>query len=455
MRPGAALVACVLGSLEILACGNVISQPIGLTPPSDGGIGADATPSVLGDGATESFCSGHGPPVLAGENECIGDLSNVFRFAACACKSLDVSGTLSTDSFDSTSDAGPASGAAASIGSNGEIDINSKLSLAGSLWSGGPGTDGGPSITLSGSNGGGTVSGDVRSAGDLEVGGKYLVGGDVWADGTVILDPGGSLAVLGTLFVPTGDTSSNVQANVVNAPVPVVPPCSCATPIDVSAVVAAYAGENNDSAVGLSPVAALSGTKNLPCGLYYVAGIAGDSVALLVSGRVALFVAGDISVTEDLRIELAPGAEIDVFVSGSVSIKGGFEIGDADSPSRTRIYVGGATLALAANASPLAANIYAPNAVLELSSNFEMWGSLFADRLQFSGAFAIHYDTSVLQVAEASGCGSPAGPCQTCNDCAGATPACKGGTCVPCTTTADCCAPLACTSSGRCQLIIR
>jgi hypothetical protein len=92
--------------------------------------------------------------------------------------------------------------------------------------------------------------------------------------------------------------------------------------------------------------------------------------------------------------------------------------------------------------------VYAPDAVVALASSFEMKGALFAQQLEFSGDFTIHYDTSVLQTP---GCTPSGSPCQTCDDCAGATPACKAGTCVPCVTTADCCAPLTC-SAGRCVL---
>jgi hypothetical protein len=454
-------------TLEALGCGDLVSQPIGIAAGVDSGdsatlsagsateAGADAASATLEDAGTQSFCAGHGPIPLPGSSACVGDLSDVFRFAACACKSLDVSGAFSTDSFDSTSDAGPAIGDLASIGSNGEISTNSRLTLAGSLWAGGPAPDGGPAVTLGGGvSAGGTIAHDVHSAADMQVDGKYLVGGSVWANGNVTLGPGGSLAVLGTLTVPVGDSTGGAQATVVNAPVASTAPCSCTAPIDIPAVVAAYASGNDDSSIGLGTNTSLTGAVALPCGRYYVAGIGGDTAALAINGRVALFVAGDIDVTKGLSIELAPGAELDLFVAGSVSIMAGFEIGNADSPSRTRMYVGGATLALSANASPLAANIYAPNAVLELASNLEMWGSIFADHLQLSGDFAIHYDTSVLEVAEASGCAPPAGPCQSCNDCAGATPACKAGTCAPCTTTADCCAPLGCDSSGRCVLKI-
>ncbi len=449
MTARASLAACALVMLEAQGCGDVISEPIGIVAGVDGGDAASLNPG------TPSFCTGHGPIPLPGSSACVGDLSDVFRFAACACESLDVSGSLSTDSFDSTSDAGPASGDLASIGSNGEISTNSRLTLAGSLWAGGPAPDGGPAVTLGGGvSAGGTIAHDVHSAADVQVDGKYLVGGSVWADGNAIVGPAGSLAVLGTLYVPAGHSASGVQATVVNASVPPTTPCSCAAPIDIAAVVAAYANGNDDSSIGLTANTSLTGTVALPCGRFYVGGIGGDTVDLHVNGRVALFVAGDVDVTQDLRIQLASGAELDLFVTGSVSIMGAFEVGDANSPSRTRVYIGGATLALSAIASPLAANIYAPNAVLELASNLEMWGSIFAGHMQLSGDFAIHYDTSVLQVAEASGCAQAAGPCKTCNDCAGATPACKAGACTPCTTTADCCAPLGCDSSGRCVLKI-
>ncbi len=452
-------VACALAVLGSLGCGEVVAQPIDLAAVDGSAASLDSGMGlVLGDGASPppSFCSGRGPIAVPGTGTCIGDLSDVFRFAVCACSSLDIAGTFSTDSFDSTRDAGPATGTLASIGCNGEISTDSMLSIAGSLWTGGPGPDGGPAVTLGGgATAGGTIANDVHSASDMEVGGKYLVRGDVWSAGSVIVDPGGSLAVLGSLYLPATASAPNVQATLVHAQVPVTAPCSCATPIDVPAVVAAYADVNDDVSVGLTKDASLSGTVVFPCGRYAVAGIVGDSVVLRIGGRVAVFVTGDISVTQDLKIDLAPDAELDLFVAGGVSIMGAFEIGDPDSPSRTRVYVGGATVALSASATPLAANLYAPHAVLELASDLEMWGAIFADRLQLSGNFAIHYDTSVLQVAGASGCEATAGPCRTCNDCGGATPACKAGSCAPCTTTADCCAPLGCASNGRCQLMIR
>jgi len=454
---GAALAAVLWGA----GCGDVVVQPIGAAggagvvpgdDAGDAGLGADATPQ--GD-ASPAFCSGHGPIPLPGTSACLGDLADVFRFAACACTSLQVSGKLTTDSFDSDPDGGTGGAGVASIASNGEIATNATTNVSGSLWAGAPSTPGAPAVTLRST---GSIARDVRSGAGVEVGdgGAYLVEGNVWADGNVVLDPGASLAVGGTVHVPPGDSASGVQGNVVTGPVAVGAPCNCSHPIDVAAVVAAFAADNDDAAVGLAPVTTLAGTVTLPCGRYYVAGIAGGAVTLQVNGRVALMVAGDVAVTQDLHVALAPGAELDLFVKGGFDVMGSLEIGDTQAPARTRLYVGGTTFSLSATAKPLAANVYAPNATLLLSSDFEMWGALFAQAIQLSGAFTIHYDTSVLQVAQGSGCAPGGGACTTCDDCGGATPSCKNGACAPCSTDADCCAPLACdTMTGRCVLTLQ
>jgi hypothetical protein len=370
-----------------------------------------------------------------------------------ACASLDASGKLTTDAFDSTADGGPASSNAASVAANGAVSANAHTSVGGSVWAGGVGVaTGNPAVTLKGD---GTVAHDVQAGGDVAVGGIYQVGGDLFAAGNVTIQSG-SLSVVGAVHLPNGDSATGVTAGggVVHGPVQVSPPCDCSNPIDVPTLVAARKTSNDDASIGLA-VSALdqpAGPVTLPCGQYYVDGIQGGTVTLDVQGRVALFVGGDLSTTQALSVTLAPGAELDLFLAGSVSIQGTASLGDVAAPARVRLYVGGASFTLSANAT-IGANLYAPNAVLQLSSSFQMWGSILAQGLQFSGDFAIHYDTSVLQVP---GCTPPGSPCKTCDDCSGATPSCKAGTCSPCASNADCCAPLECNQgTGRCQLPIQ
>ncbi len=120
------------------------------------------------------------------------------------------------------------------------------------------------------------------------------------------------------------------------------------------------------------------------------------------------------------------------------------------APSKVRVYIGGQTFTMSGDAG-IGANLYSPNADVEFASSFEMSGAIFAKSLAFSGDFTIHYDESIVGVI---GCEPPGGGCTTCNDCGGATPACKAGTCSACVTNSDCCAPLQCTPSGTCELNI-
>jgi hypothetical protein len=479
-----ALVVPLSPCLEAGCGGDVIAQPIGAGPSDAGDAGnpvdalvdhhvADAptgTDSSLApsDAPTDatSFCNGHGP-ILPGTNGlCAGDLSNLFKFAACACTGFDISGVLTTDSYDSTADAG--STEVASVGANLELSANSTTTIGGSVWSSGIGlASGAPAVSLSGTLPG-TVAHDVQAGGPVLIGGPYEVMGDLWANGNVTLQGAGSLKVDGTVHLPAGDTATGVTAvgGTAFTSVSVAAPCDCSllasAPNDIAGVVSGFKASNDDSAQGLSATSLddPSSTVVLPCGLYYFDGIHGSSlVSIDVMGRTAVFVDGDVSVNGGITITVAPGAELDLFVAGNVVIQGpsgSVVIGDVTRAAATRIYVGGGGndagggFALSADAN-IAANIYAPHAVLQLASNFVLRGAILAQALQCSGDFAIHYDTAVLQVPQSSGCQPPAGPCKTCNDCSGSTPACIGGTCAPCKTNGDCCAPLQC-YSGSCAL---
>jgi hypothetical protein len=469
-------VALTLALALSTGCGEVVAQAIGGSPDggsdatsdrgSDGPPGDDGTSSADSPVDATGFCQGKGA-VLPGTNPhlCAGDLANLFKFAACACTSFDVSGVLTTASL-ASSDGGLTE--VASVGANQALSANSTTTIGGSVWSAGAGLAQGASAVLLGGTAPGLVAGDIQSGGPVEIAGPYLVMGDVWANGNVIVDPSGSLQVDGTVHVPPADTvSMDVDAGggiAHPAAVTVAPPCDCANSIDVANIVQGFQTTNDDAANQLTPSSLDNPTHTipLPCGLYYFDGIHGSSaVSLDVQGRVAVFVGGDLSVTQGITIELEPGAELDLFIAGNVDIEGpsgSVTVGDVSHAALTRIYVGGngndagGGFTLSADAT-LSANIYAPNAVVQLASDFVLRGAILAGALQFSGDFSILYDTAVLQVSQSSGCQPTGGGCATCNDCPSATPACNGGTCGPCQTTADCCAPLVCvTGTGLCEL---
>lgn len=455
--------ACAVAACSCaVACGEVVSQPIGAGPVGDAAApdAGDAPPPLdagaegSGDarGDAPAFCTSSGPIAVPDASSCLGDIASVFRFAACACDAIAVSGALTVDVATSAGDAGTATGNVASVAANGAVSTNAQTNVAGSVWAGGAGTQGAPAVTLRDV---GFIARDVQSGGPVQVTGAssmYTVGGDLWANGNVTLDPGAFLGVHGTVHIPSGDTATGVQGTVVNGPVQVGDPCDCANPTNVGSIVDAFANANDDASQGLSGASTLDGTVTLPCGRYYVAAVTGADVTLHVTGRVALLVAGDVNVTHSLTITLDPGAELDLAVKGSFSVMGSLAVGDSGQAARTRLYVGGPTFTLSATVMPLAAEVYAPNATLQLASDLQMVGALFAQAMQFSGAFTLHYDPSILQVPQSGGCVPDGGACKTCDDCGGTTPACKAGTCSPCVTDADCCAPLRCAPGGSCVL---
>ena len=456
-----------LGPLLLVGCGDVFAQPIreaddaSTAGETDAGVGTsgDATlPEAANNDApgTAAYCRTIAPPRVAGSAYCTGDLANKFRFAACACETFSISGSLATDSFDSASDAG-ARAQVASVGADWLIATNSEVVLGGSLWSGGVGAQGMPAMSLDGF---GTVARDLESGGDLEVGGTFAVRGNVFASGSVYVQPGdagGSLSVGAAVHVPEGGTvSAGVAASggILYDSVGVAPPCDCNSPIDVASIVASARTQNDNAAIGLTETALHypAGALTLPCGRYYVGDITGELVELNIDGRVALFVDGPLSAFNALHVDMASDAELDLFVVQDVTMgvaDNGAEQGNVNAPARVRLYMAGQNLNLGSSAK-VGANIYAPAARVTLSRDLVVWGALFARDVSFSGNLTIHYDTSVLGAA-ASGCAPPGGACQTCDDCSGATPACIGGRCVACTTDRDCCTPLAC-NRGRCGL---
>ena len=431
------------------ACGDATANVLS-GPDVDSGHSGDGSTRVDGS----DFCSGAGPFVQLPQGSCTGDLGKrSFLFALCACTSGDVSGVLRTDSFHSLG--GATTGSLASIGTNGAFSTNSRLDVRGSIWSRGEAAS--SAITLTNRTSAGAVSSELHAGAALRVDGTFTAGGDVFAGGGIDLVSGG-VSTPGKLHVPQGAPVAGVAAagGVVREAVSVAPPCDCTKPLDIAAIVAGFQSNNDDARAGISArdldVGQSSGGKTLtlPCGRYAFDAITGDGITLRLTGRTAIFVAGNLDVTSALAIELGPQAELDLFIAGDFRLNGSAAFGSIAAPAKVRVYIGGASVTLSGQAK-VGANLYAPNADLAFASAYEMSGALFAKRFAFSGDFTIHYDEAVI---ETQGCQPPASSCSTCHDCSGATPSCKNGSCAPCQTSADCCAPLAC-RSGTCVLDLR
>jgi hypothetical protein len=302
-------------------------------------------------------------------------------------------------------------------------------------------------------------SSDLHVAQELHVGGPFspkttTIGGAAYVDGNV--STSGSIVFDDVLHQETG---ASVSGNVtypsrVEEAVSVPAPCDCdpAVLLPIAQLVAARATANDDALIGLSPTALAQPAGpvrlDLPCGSYYVTAITGSkSVTIVAHGHTALFVGGDVDLSQPLTITLDPDATLDVLVAGNFHASSSLTIGSPNYPALSRFYIGGTTgFSVSADAA-LGAFFYAPNGLVGSSAPLEVYGGVFAGKFHNSGTTAVHYDKAVLDVGGT--CGGDG--CDSCRDCGNQ--ACVNGTCGACTSSADCCAPLVC-DMGTCVPVI-
>jgi hypothetical protein len=475
---------------------------------ADGGLSAGSDGSPLGE-PLSTFCGGSGAPVVVGGGDlCSGELAEgTFRFAVCACETVDVQSNLSIDGFDSRlgpyGAALPGGGnnisADGQLGTNAALQMDGKLDVAGSVYVG-PGYRVGPQSEV-----GQTLytSGDAEQPrASCSVGGNTYVRGDL----------SGRYSLAGNLQVPAASSISpevSVGGRTIRAEVPVIAPCACQPSelLDLAALIR-FGRDHNDNAVRRVITATTwSGPGGpsrveLPCGRYFVERLVTDSgLTLIATGRVVLYVAGDMTIGGGLDIRTTDGGELDLFVGGDLSVQAAARFGSEAAPASVRTYVGGSGDIVMPASTTFGGFVYAPRARLALGASAELFGGVFVRRASFAGSASVHYDTAVrsasapcapdggvaagdggvavrdggmagADAATSTGDGGPAsgdsgtrpdatpsadagardsGPAPSGCACGSAcgTLACVEGQCVACQSDLDCCAPFACLG-GQC-----
>jgi hypothetical protein len=341
-------------------------------------------------------CATAGPRLSDGG--CTARLASaLFSRALCGCRRLDFSPALVTDGFDSRVGPWAPGGGDAPVGGNdglimpGALDVGGDLTLAGSGLLAGTRLAVGGDLTVAGGLG--------RSSSVVSVAGSAHIGGDVVV---------ASLDVSATLTQPAGATSSgDITAGARQvADVVVSPPCPCgaAGGIDVRAVIAGHQAVNDDAAIALSPTAYSSlnvdQTLTLPCGTFYLEGLAGSgTLTVVATGRAALSVRGSVP---RLKVQLEPGAELDLFIEGPLGFAPG-ELGDPTRPSALRLYAtSGADLDLTPLA-PFSGLLYAPDLSVTSGVATEVFGALVVANVNggWGGLLAIHHDRAARSLGEA------------------------------------------------------
>jgi len=313
----------------------------------------------------------------------------------CSCGDLVNSASVNADAFGTAKK--PTSLTQGSLGMNGAFYPLS-TTLDGSLVV--AGVDGIPT------QGPLTVRGDLSDQGqldgqfDIQVDGDAQVGADVRVKSLTL---GGSLRVSASSTVDITDGNPAFT----RATIDIAPPCDCTTGPDIADLVDDAKNDNDNAALELDATESFRALNapvelTLPCGRYYASAFyAPNPITLTITGRVALYVAGDF-VTEqggDVRVQLAPGAELDLLIAGNLSTGALVELGTAATRGRVRVYAGGQGTLSFAGTTTIAGTLYAPGAELVTSATFEVFGGVLARRVSTSGALKLHYDRALADGA--------------------------------------------------------
>lgn len=425
MRRGklALLLALSPGCDSELSFGRLLDAQV---VPFDAHVTLDAhvAPVDAGKSLPGFSCSARGP--LFDLTDTIGGAcgseSLGAHYALCSCSGLIAGDSTQVDGFDSRLAPYVAGQASGTLAANGELDPYA-LQTGGSLIVAGSG-----GVPLMGDLviGGNLLDqGPLLGAHSVTVGGNARIAGDVRLDRFQVA-ASCSVAPGSALEVASGAPSATRE------PVAIAAPCRCDGALDLASILDRARVDNDNVALGLDANNALRAIdapleRSLPCGRYYVRDISAQRpITLHVTGRVALLVQNRIWIdtAASLTIDLADGAELDLFVGQDISASGLVSIGAASAPSRTRIFFGTSdTLSFAATTT-VAATLYAPHAELVTSGTFELFGAALVRRSAAAASLRLHYDRALSRDSCASA------SCRSNADCSPLL-RCDHGACLP------------------------
>jgi hypothetical protein len=195
---------------------------------------------------------------------------------------------------------------------------------------------------------------------------------------------------------------------VVESPVSVPTACTCNRAPDVTDVVAdhALANHNADIELATDRLVGVEGDDglDLPCGRFYLDEIsgttAGKTVVIKASGRTSLFVGGNITLQQNLTIELDPTAELDMFVAGFIQVAGVAILGDPTRPRALRLYVASNGSITLSPGSALSGNLYAPLTDLNSTVPLEVFGAVVVKHINGKDSITVHHDLAITAAGD-------------------------------------------------------
>ncbi len=211
----------------------------------------------------------------------------------------------------------------------------------------------------------GTVTfneGDVGSNGEIVVHNSADLGGDVSTseEGALSINPAATVA---------GDTTSTAPAQ----DIPLIPD-----------EVFTLAEATNDNATGISG----SYTYN-------------PSTHSFLSSGTVIFQTGtyffsELTLKNTASLELAPGAEVIIYVTGDIELKNSTEVNDGGSPMDLQFYSQGDIVLK--NSGDIYATFYSPEGFGDLRNSGDFYGSIVAQDILVHNSAGFHYDRRLSEI---------------------------------------------------------
>lgn len=350
-----------------------------------------------------AFCQGTGPRIVAAQEStvCGGELlARLLPAALCLCSGIDGGGLL-IDSFDSARGPYVPGQAGGDLGSLGSLNARFGWDIGGALRSS-------DAMGVQVTQGSLRVRGLTQLQGALR-GESVTLEKDAEIGGEInLLD----LTVRGTLTTPMMPMVSR-QRDIPSlnlAAVSVPPPCPCDLDPYVSGPILALMQQNDNTRLGLGrdDLEGYVGDRvlTLPCGGYSFQRISGDgSLELRITGRVELAIAGGLDVGAQLRISLEPGAELDLYVHGDITVSGAVALGDINAPGRLRLFPGGVDNIVISGGGYISAALLGRRRNFVTSAQLDIYGAMIAESASVNDVLRIHYDQQIRSIS--GSCGPP------------------------------------------------
>ncbi|UCE25717.1 MAG: pilus assembly PilX N-terminal domain-containing protein [Candidatus Zixiibacteriota bacterium] len=116
--------------------------------------------------------------------------------------------------------------------------------------------------------------------------------------------------------------------------------------------------------------------------------------AVLSSG---VYYFSDITLEQNGSIELAPGAEVIIYMTGDLTLRNFSAFNSLGDPPQLLIYSSGSLLSLG-NSTELTAAFYGPDAEFILDNYTDFFGSVVAGTIDFRNNVCFHYDRALTQI---------------------------------------------------------